>query len=215
MKLWEVKAQALRLMFADTDLNFNATEFEDGTLMANGNTREKLIRMNDSIRRAVDLYFHYVGEGSFFDVFMPDDLGEISSPGSPTRVDALIYSDETTLLRVKNQINFFYDAISGKVLFPEDTFPIYTKFRVWYKLSRNSMPPDEEINDMTYDLLETKVPSDVQRKIAYYVKGELYEEDEPEQAFRAKQEYVSFLVEYKKPFNRVQTRVAHAKVFDL
>ena len=62
MKLWEIKAQALRLMFADTDIEFSFAEFENNSIYENANTREKLIRMNDSIRRAIDLYYHYHGE---------------------------------------------------------------------------------------------------------------------------------------------------------
>ena len=61
MKLWEIKAQALRIMFSDTSLNFSQTDFESGIILANSNTREKYIRMNDSINRAIDSYFAYCG----------------------------------------------------------------------------------------------------------------------------------------------------------
>ena len=40
MKLWEIKAQALRLMFADTDMMFDYTEFENRAVYENVNTRE-------------------------------------------------------------------------------------------------------------------------------------------------------------------------------
>ena len=61
MELWEIKAQALRLMFADTDIYYTREDFESGALYENGNTKEKLVRMNDSIRRAIDLYNDYTG----------------------------------------------------------------------------------------------------------------------------------------------------------
>ena len=59
MKLWEIKAQALRLMFADADIEFSYTEFAEETVYNNANTREKLVRMEDSIRRAIDIYHQY------------------------------------------------------------------------------------------------------------------------------------------------------------
>ena len=62
MELWDIKASALRLMFADTDIKFDKQDFSSGAIYDNGNTRDKLIRMNDSIRRAIDLYFQYCGQ---------------------------------------------------------------------------------------------------------------------------------------------------------
>ena len=44
------KANALRLMFADTDIRFD--NFLNGIVYENGNTRDKLIRMNDSIKKS-------------------------------------------------------------------------------------------------------------------------------------------------------------------
>ena len=43
MKLWQIKAMSLRIMFADTGIQFSEEEFSSGVLLANGNTREKLI----------------------------------------------------------------------------------------------------------------------------------------------------------------------------
>ena len=45
MKLWEIKAQSLKLMFADSELEFSEDEFAQGSVYDNSNTREKLIRM--------------------------------------------------------------------------------------------------------------------------------------------------------------------------
>ena len=61
MKLWEIKAQALRLMFADSEITFSYEDFKQGVIEDNANTREKLIRMDDSIKRAIDMYYSYCG----------------------------------------------------------------------------------------------------------------------------------------------------------
>ena len=55
------KANALRLMFAGSGLSFSKEEFENEVVYSNGNTRDKLTRMNDSIRRAIDLYYQTLG----------------------------------------------------------------------------------------------------------------------------------------------------------
>ena len=59
MLLGEIKLMALRLMFADTDITYDITQM--GDYYSNNNTREKLIRMNDSINRAISLYYQRVG----------------------------------------------------------------------------------------------------------------------------------------------------------
>ena len=59
MKLGEIKLMALKLMFTDTDVTYDISDMQE--YYNNGNTREKLIRMNDSINRALSLYYQRVG----------------------------------------------------------------------------------------------------------------------------------------------------------
>ena len=49
--------------------------------------------------------------------------------------------------------------------------------------------------------------------IPYFVKGELYEEDEPAMAQTAYAMYINFLRGLKRPFNKVQTKVRRSQVF--
>ena len=70
MKLWQIKAMSLTYScFAIPTFNLVKNEFSSGILLANGNTREKLVRMDDSIRRAIDRYYDVVGEARVFDTF--------------------------------------------------------------------------------------------------------------------------------------------------
>ena len=59
MKLGEIKLMALKLMFVDTDITYDISDMEE--YYNNNNTRDKLIRMNDSINRALNLYYQRVG----------------------------------------------------------------------------------------------------------------------------------------------------------
>ena len=77
MKLWQIKAEALRLMFADSDMQFSEEEFSEKIVYENFNTADKLVRMEDSIRRAIDLYYIYVGEATKRETFNLLQIEEI------------------------------------------------------------------------------------------------------------------------------------------
>lgn len=236
MKLWEIKAQALRLMFADTDLQFNEEDFTSNAVFDNPNTGEKLVRMNDSIRRAIDMYYQYKGESTLFtdDVVLYSNEGTTynyittssisqSNFGFPTRIDLFVYeqlADLTLKLRKQvNEISFDFFETDGSVHFFDTDYRDYItnygyipKFRVWYKTSKVNLPADA--NDITYDLDTLLfIPSDVQRMIPYFVKGELFEEDEPNIALQSRNLYIQYLMGLRKKFNKTQTKVKSARVF--
>lgn len=226
MKLWEIKAQALKLMFADSDMQFSENEFVDGIVYQNGNTRDKLVRMNDSINRAIDLYYVYVGEGSKSKTFtLTEDIIDFSDTadfGTPDRVDVKIYSKDNdggknNLMLHKTQIDFIYNQLENSIELEEDfNNSIYDnyiiEFRVYYKLKKQNL--DLAVDEITFDLDDINIPSVVQRNIPFYVKGELYEEDEPQLALNAKNSYISLLMSLPKPFSRVQTKVKKSVIFN-
>jgi hypothetical protein len=69
-------------------------------------------------------------------------------------------------------------------------------------------------NQDSVNLDSLKIPLDVQNMLPIYIKGELYEEDDFVVAQTAKQEFARFLQTVRQPFNKVQTKVKRAKVFD-
>ena len=223
MKLWQIKAMSLRIMFADTNIQFSEEEFSSGILLANGNTREKLVRMDDSIRRAIDRYYDVVGEARAFDTFSLDenrqyiDFNQTIDFGYPERVDVKIYdsyNDVKTLRLTKTQVDYVYDSITKRIYFEYEDYSVYgenVSFVVWYKRVKSNIP--ESVDQMTYDLNEIFIPEEVQRMIPYFVKGELYEEDEPAMAQTAYAMYINFLRGLKRPFNKVQTKVRRSQVF--
>lgn len=228
MKLWEVKAQSLRLMFADSDIQFIQSDFEgDKPIYENPNTAEKLVRMEDSIRRAIDVYYRVVGtHSSVSDLqFATDqdyiDLVAQTTLDYPMRIDALIYDvDEDlneTLRITHSNIDYYFDYIGRKIYFHGNEYDYTSEdkvvFRVFYKLAEVNLPYTT-INELTYDLNDLNIPLGVQNVIPYFVKGELYEEDEAGVSASATRKYYSYLYSLKKPFTRVQKKVKRSRVFD-
>lgn len=230
MTLQEIKLQSLRLMFADSDIQFSDAEYSAGTLASNPNTRDKLVRMNDCVSRAIDLYYHYVGDQSkstslqLYNTTVDDvtthyneiSLTSTTDMGYPTRIDCFLYTidedDVLTLVKQQEQVNFVFDKPNNKIVFTDEDYKIYYEdydnyelyFTVWYKVARTNL---SLVVADSYDLDTLLIPAEVQRLIPYYVKGELYEEDEPTIAYQSKNTYVQFLLGLKKPFSRVGTKV--------
>jgi hypothetical protein len=223
MKLWEVKAQALRLMFADTDVEFSEVEFSTGTIYENANTREKLVRMVDSIKRAIDLYYQYNGEQAQTVIKGLDSatvnnvltyyntISFSASPsdfGFPSRVDVM--ANITENIGETTNISYDYDPKTKKIIFTNYDFIYFTNkisFRVYYKIAKTNLIGNE--NEISYDLNSLGIPEEVQRQIPLFVKGEIYQEDEPNMAQLAKQEFTQFLVlNQRKTFSKVQTKVS-------
>lgn len=236
MQLWEIKAQALKLMFSDSDIQFSEEEFTDGTIYANANTGEKLVRMTDSIKRAINFYYFYVGTPILFDDFVLDttisegvttyyntiDCSTTSLFLSPSKIDAYVYSTytdsdgaEQQVLQYKvNDVEFSYNPFTKKIHFIENDYRDFEDdimFKIWYRTEKTNIT-DAWLD--TTDLDTLYIPEDVQLMIPYYVKGELYEEDEPNLAMLAKQEYMQFLYQYPKQFVKKQTKVRRAKIFE-
>lgn len=228
MKLWEIKAEALKLMFSATDMNFSYDEFQNGTVYNNPNTKLKLIGMEDSIRRGIDLYYSMVGEQTQVEKYdvdpeSDDDRNKIKlndDVGFPTRVDFVAYIGDRLVLK-KQQINYFYDSIKKEIIFTDkdyqaiyvDQLGLTLKFIVWYKTKKKNLPYTG-LNELAYDLNVLNIPEEVQRMLPYYIKAEAYEEDEPSKAQEARQYYMHFLQSIRKPFSKVQTRVKKSKIFN-
>jgi hypothetical protein len=231
MLVKEIKLQALRLMFADSDIQFSVAEYDNGVLTSNANTRDKLVRMDDSIRRGIDLYNTIVEQETGI-----KELGLVVSSGVyantvdissettmqyVTRVDIFLYQtidNVTDLVHSKNQVNYVYDAINKKIYFQDvDYAKYYNEYdiysivvRVWFKVAKLNI----DGNNDNQEVDSLRIPGDVQRMLPIYVKGELYEEDDFVVAQTSKQEFTRFLSTIRQPFNKVQTKVKRANVFN-
>lgn len=223
MKLWEIKAQALRIMYADTDIQFNETDFSSQTIYSNANTREKLIRMEDSIRRGIDMYYQYNGDISQFinaGLIYDDgtssyknqiDCSEISNFGSPSRIDINANYSESVL--PKENINFHFDNLTKQIYLFDYDYAYYEDditFKIYYRMNQVNLP--NVVDEMTFDLDTLNIPGNVQRQLPLYIKSELYEQDEPNIAKNARNEFIQFLIgNQRKNFSKKVTKVK--KVF--
>lgn len=217
MKLWEIKAESLRLMFADTDIEFNQEDFSERTIYENANTREKLVRMEDSIRRAIDLFYQYNGELTQItqaQILVEDeiykniiDMSEVSNFGFPTRVDINKNLEENIV--GQENISFIFDRISKRIYFNDYDFTSLedsVSFTIYYRMAQQNIP--NGVDEMTYDLDGLFIPPQVQRQIPYYVKSELYEEDEASISKQARNNYIEFLIlNQRKNYSKVSTKV--------
>lgn len=219
MELWEIKADALRLMFADSGLLFSKEEFENGVVYSNGNTRDKLTRMNDSIRRAIDLYYRTCGQfvkrkvvkylvvdGVVTDLL---DLSEVEDFGSVSRIDIkenlnLGISGRKNLVYFFNQVEKEVEVFLGV---PSRIRKEEIEFVLNYFLEEVNLPSDDLLDELKFNLDTLNIPSDIQRKIPLYIKGEIYEEDEYALAQASKNEYMQYLLMHKRKYGGVQTKV--------
>lgn len=225
MKIWQIKAMALRLMFVSTGLQYSEDEFRDKVVYSNGNTRDYLVRMEDSIRRAIDKYYEIVGETprrktftyEYKDGKYLNRLNALSTEdfGFPSRIDFEVYDPDSGELRSKrNGVPFVFDQITKIIDFDEFDFTDLEdniKFIVWYKAKKLNIPYD--LDEMDYDVDKIHIPPEVQSMIPYFIKGELFEEDEPNLAQVAMNSYIRFLYGQRKPFGKVRTKVTRSKVF--
>lgn len=222
MKLWQIKANALRIMFADTDLEFSENEFIDGIVYDNPNTREKLIGMDESIRRAIDTYYQFNDRPMLMQkmTLVGNDIletNDIEHFGIPLRIDMktfLVNNDDVRLMREDRNLDFYFDEITKDVVL-NDSYEydenVKRVFELWFQMDEANLPYD--IDELTYDLNDLHIPENVQRRIPLFIKGELYEEDEANLAMSSKQEYIQFVLSLRKKYGKVQKRVKTSPVF--
>lgn len=213
MLLGEIKLMALRLMFADTDITYDIAQMED--YYSNNNTREKLMRMNDSINRAISLYYQRVGSLRGVHVI---NL-EASGTGYSNRVNLPAQiSNVDNVLKVRITPLYSYPISNADFEFDGTTLVLTNLLPTITESQKNSITIEAFVeykksfvnssdSDVGLDLDTLHIPTDVQLAIPNYVKGELYEEDEPQMALYAKNEYLNFLTLVKKPQIIKQQRV--------
>jgi hypothetical protein len=210
-------------MFADSDIEFSYEEFQNGVIRENANTREKLVRMDDSVRRAVDYYFQYCGnitqtttkflKSSGTPAVYTNEIltSAIVGFGYPVRID-IVQDAENGIVGINN-VSFNFDFVTKDVLFTDNDFVTYYEsvidhltFRIYYKKALDNSP--DASNELTYDLNLLGIPEDVQRQIPLYVKGELYEEDESSLSSSSKAQFFQFLITQQREHGmKIQTKV--------
>jgi hypothetical protein len=211
-------------MFADSDLQFNEEEFTNGSVYNNSNTRDKLVRIDDSIRRGIDFFYDNTKPQVKFvkniplkvvdDIYINElDLSDVADIDCPSRID-LRFNDTSYYYFQKNDIEFIYDRETQTVSLTDDyiNFEDEAQFVVWYNASRENIP--DGVDPLTYNLDSLNIPNNVQRMLPYFVKSELYEEDEPNVAQLARSQFIQFIYSLRRQQVYTQKKVKHSAVFD-
>lgn len=217
MELWEIKAEALRIMFADSDISYTKADFTSGKIAANPNTNDKVRRMTDSIRRAIDIFYQFRGTPTLRAKTtlesVDNPLGakllttNITNLGFPTRID-IVRDLDNNILGEEN-VDFVFDEIEKTIwLYGYDMSKVVDviQFIVYYKVFGGNIPL--VVDEINYNLDTIHIPEDIQRHIPYYIKGELFEEDEHDTANNARMIFMQYITTIpRKQFSKVQTKV--------
>lgn len=196
MKLGEIKIESLRLMSVNAEnLNIeNIKNYEYDDLY-----REYLERMPGAINRAISRMMGFKAlpckieevtpsQCETFSQFLKLNLKTIIS--NLNSVERIIYINKDTI-----NTNVEYQTLGdGEVLIHFNELHNYKgndeKFVIEY------MPILDIITTTTDNNFEIDVPETLARMIPYFVKGELYEQDEPEIAATSRNIFESALSEY-------------------
>ncbi|MBO5969359.1 MAG: hypothetical protein J6S14_12765 [Clostridia bacterium] len=198
MTIGEIKIQALKLMFVTYQDNISVDDLEK--LGGQENYRAYLINMDGAINRA------------FADIERRRIL-----PVKSYEINGSAWELRNRIARFDlKKVEDFYDVerISSESLYE------YNGNAQYYRDGDHISLVDYD-NTVTYRLVyypklarnlgDTKhianLPDELACLIPYYVKGDLYRDDEPNEASEARNWYEQAMSEYRNPVSNVQTRV--------
>lgn len=205
MKLGEIKLEALRLMFTNysekLDLEHISTYYEDEKY------GQYLQNMTECINRAIDRINSagVLSEKSYTVTNTSTGIGiETSSFFNRYSLASLI-SDYYKLVRVvkhdSRQVvgnyNYLTESDGVILLAPLNENETYSFIYAPKVGNVNSLEDDDEIN----------IEDGLARVIPFYIKGDLYQEDEPQLAADAKNQFEQYIATYKKSNDGVQNSV--------
>lgn len=188
MKLGEIKIEAIKLMF--TNYNFDL-HIEDLTrLISDENYGSYLVNMNGAIARALDRIENACVVPVKSYKVLNDDLeyGEIFS-----RFDTKKIEDFYLIDRVVVEDNYHYDGDTEFILEGDNLLldKNINKYTILY------YPKLKTIDETKSDETELEIPNNIARLIPYFVKGELYQEEEPDIAANARNLFEASLDDLK------------------
>lgn len=203
MKIGDIKVEALKLMFAAYDHDYNSSDL---TYMKDGEAyRDYLINMPGSINRA---------------------FGVLERRGVLPPKSVVITGDETTCdgvtVNMKEAVTdkdfLDVDRVSFKSVYGEyyPTCPYSREgdkimlsrlhkgdtYTVFYK------PSIKRIDSSSKDTDEVPIPDRIAELIPYFIKSELYREEDPEEATRARSLFdqgINELIDFRSTYGAVQS----------
>lgn len=187
MKVGEIKLQTLVIMNVATDTKLELNMFDN--YLYENKYKKYLLNMNDSIRRAVDIINK---EGVLEEKIVP-----LNSYNYEKRAEYIILtlSQIEDFSKIKKIVSFNDDVKKLNYEQVADKLIIYTKgnyenmFIAYYP--KIVLP--KELNNTD----EMPMPDNLSRVIPYFIKYDLYQEDEPNLAMVAKSNFDTMLENFK------------------
>ncbi|MBR2474167.1 MAG: hypothetical protein IKB51_03965 [Clostridia bacterium] len=201
MKIGEIKVEALKLMFAAYDDDYNSSDLTD---MKYGEAyRDYLINMPGSIKRAFGVLerrgvlppksFVITGDGTTYDGVTVDMSEKVEDFLDVDRVSfKSVYGEYYPTCPYSRE----GDKIMLSRLHKGDTYTVFYR----PKISR-------EYEDDT-ELSTIGIPDRIAELIPYFIKSELYCEEDPEEATRARSLFdqgINELIDFRSTYGAVQS----------
>ena len=184
MKLGEIKIEALKLMFVNYNIDFNIEELPN--LALDENYGSYLVNMPGAINRCfasieekgvlpVKTYILNKNEGLASDYYMRFDL--------PSIIDDY-FDVERIVCEPKSG-----EYIGDYEYFREGNVLVIQNFSEGDKYILLYRPKINRIDSLTEDIEEINIPDNIAVNIPYFIKGDLYRDDEPNEASEARNWY--------------------------
>lgn len=194
MKLGEIKVATLKLLFVGYENDISVADLDE--LSLDENYKSYLFGMNDSINRAFSnieekgvmpskSYVLNKSDGEIDGKFIRFDLKEL--------IDDYFSLDRIVYQNTNGEYDgHFQYQLEESVLVLRDFDETEDSLRVLYK------PTIERINNDTDNELELDIPNSIASQIPLFVKGDIYREDEPNEASEARNWFESAMSELHK-----------------
>lgn len=199
MKLGTVKTEALKLMFINYAKEIDAEDIPD--LMADDNYSSYLVNMDGAIRRGID---RIVNAGKLPTKSVVLENGE--QVGSMHyRFDLTKIPDFSSVVRVTGEewgeykANFPFQSESYGVVLVR-TNDSQAVFRMIYRPKAPDITGLENIDELP-------IPNELANILPYFIKADLYEEDEPQLSSSARNQFEQYLAAIDTKDKSIQTHV--------
>lgn len=171
MKLGEIKIEALKLMFASYEVDFSETQLRNE--MADDTYRDYLMNMPGAINRAFSVIENKCVLPIKSYTFDSKEL-DLAKLSDFSRVYRVVFNGKGGC----NVPDFLY-KIENKKLLMTDELREGESYTLYYR------PKLTRITSGTDDDTELDIPDNIAVFIPYFIKGELYREEEPGEATEA------------------------------
>lgn len=191
MKVGDIKVAAIKLMFTNYSFDFGVDHLQ--SLISDENYGSYIVNMNESIARAIDRIENAC--------VMPTKRHEISSDECE-QSKRFIHYDTTQIedLYVIDRVTAEYtngDYVGNIGFEKEGDILILPKLDATYTIIY--YPTIKTVNEKVADEEEFWIPDKIARLIPYFIKGDLYQEEEPDLAADARNTFEACLDDLKKP----------------